>query len=70
MLGSRVEGKGGKAGRVSDLVLDTDTWQLSFLVVEQGWLLKKEALVRTSHVRSTDPVVLDLPAEEIRAVAR
>jgi hypothetical protein len=42
------------AGSVTDILVDTRTWELPYLVVERGRLLKRETLVRTTRVRSVD----------------
>jgi sporulation protein YlmC with PRC-barrel domain len=55
------------AGRVADILVDTRTWELPYLVVERGRLLKKETLVRTRRVHSVgeDRVELDISLDAL-----
>lgn len=62
----------GDLGRVADYIIDDETWQVRFLVVETGnWLSGRSVLIAPHWIKSVEwgesKVIIDLSREEIKS---
>lgn len=54
ILECRVETRDGELGRISDLVMDDDTWQVSYLVVETGNTGRRNVIINPHWADEVD----------------
>ncbi|MFT4514637.1 MAG: sporulation protein YlmC with PRC-barrel domain [Planctomycetota bacterium] len=54
VIGYTAEATDGKAGKVSDVVVDTKAWTVHALVVRQGWLFRTHRTASPKWVRAID----------------
>jgi uncharacterized protein YrrD len=61
IAGSRVQAVGGAAGHVEDMILDTETWEFRFLVVDTGgWLSGRKVLLTVDRVENIEYLVREI----------
>lgn len=71
MLGYRVEARDGTVGRLSDLVVDDETWSVRYLIVHtRAWLQGRHVLVMPDWIHAIHPeeteVVTDHSGDDVR----
>jgi len=69
--GYHIHATDGDIGHVNDFIIDDQTWQISYLVVDtQNWIGGKKVLVAVRHIRKVQwensKVVVDLTVESIK----
>lgn len=67
IIGARVYGKNGKCGRLSQVVVDPDTWRVTHIIVEEGFLQRRSRVFPISTVAqaTTGDIYLPLDDEEL-----
>jgi uncharacterized protein YrrD len=75
LLGSKVEGSDGKAGSLSDLLMDDREWKVRYLVIVRGiWPFRRRVVVLPKHVESTSStegiVKISLSQSQTKAAPR
>ena len=71
VIGYHIHATTGDFGRVNDFIVDDQTWQLSYLIVEtHTWLGGKNVLVAVRHIKDVQwadsKVVVDLTTDAIK----
>ncbi len=68
--GYHIHASDGDIGRVADFILEDQTWQISYVLVDtHHWIGKKEMMVEVRHIREveweTSKVVVDITVDAI-----
>jgi uncharacterized protein YrrD len=71
VTGYHIHAADGDIGHVDDFIIDDQTWQISFLLVDtHNWIGGKKVLVAVKHIRDVEwadsKVTVDLTVEDIR----
>ncbi len=71
VTGYHIYASDGEIGHVSDFILDDETWQLSYLIVDtHNWLGGKKVLVAVNHIKLVQwedaNVVVDITVDAIK----
>jgi sporulation protein YlmC with PRC-barrel domain len=69
--GYHIHANDGDIGHVNDFILDDQTWQISFLLVDtHNWIGGKKVLVAVRHIKDVQwensKVVVDITVDEIK----